>query len=435
MPRAAAMQTVHVVSLILLLTGAAVDSSVIKLRSSDLTIEPEEIPEVPDTPDRPDIPPFPSFPPQLGSLRPPLPRPPFPSRPSRPELPTPARPPLPRPFLRQAPPGLAGAVAAAPEDSAREKDQAAISGVLFSLGKAGGLEEVADYAQAYFNPETNMLEGGINPLTSSSTIEANDTLIQINSSASYSSLELLLDANNSLIVDDAALGLEDSTLWLAETSWLTLKNESVLKLNNSRLNVTNFFTWYVDDSAVLSNSSILETRDALTWFDGSDLILTSSTLVTGSASRPEPSLFEGKLPIVFAATNSSMLLEETSWDADDMLVHFNGSTLSLSNSTITLRNATLNLWDSVLELNNSQVILYNSTLGMYGTSQTVGDVDAIQIYDAASISGPPIVIPEAAGSPQNVSRVLIGTIVGKPLGATPFKLVDADGDISVEDED
>eukprot|EP00983_Pelagomonas_calceolata_P038529 1136818-Pelagomonas_calceolata.AAC.3 len=62
----------------------------------------------------------------------------------------------------------------------------------------------------------------------------------------------------------------------------------------------------------------------------------------------------------------------------DMLVHFNGSTLSLSNSTITLRNATLNLWDSVLELNNSQVLLYNSTLGLYGSSQTVADVDAIQ---------------------------------------------------------
>eukprot|EP00983_Pelagomonas_calceolata_P038528 1136818-Pelagomonas_calceolata.AAC.2 len=116
-----------------------------------------------------------------------------------------------------------------------------------------------------------------------------------------------------------------------------------------------------------------------------------------------------------------------------------------------------------------------------------------QIYDAASISGPPVVIPQGLGSPQNVSRVsaslpihalvrhldhasktfvaaytlragdasflplnkgtqfssavimnmlkqcnmqaLIGTIVGKPLGATTFKLVDADGDIFVEDKD
>jgi hypothetical protein len=39
----------------------------------------------------------------------------------------------------------------------------------------------------------------------------------------------------------------------------------------------------------------------------------------------------------------------------NMLVHFNTSTISLKNSTITLRNATLNIWDSVLDLTNSEV--------------------------------------------------------------------------------
>eukprot|EP00983_Pelagomonas_calceolata_P038530 1136818-Pelagomonas_calceolata.AAC.4 len=48
--------------------------------------------------------------------------------------------------------------------------------------------------QAFFNPDTNMLEGGVNPLASFFTVEANDTLIQINSSASYSSLEVHLSS-------------------------------------------------------------------------------------------------------------------------------------------------------------------------------------------------------------------------------------------------
>lgn len=56
--------------------------------------------------------------------------------------------------------------------------------------------------------------------------------------------KLLLVANNTLIVDEGAtLGLNRSTLWLAETSWLKIANASLLALNDSRLNVTNFFTW------------------------------------------------------------------------------------------------------------------------------------------------------------------------------------------------
>jgi len=56
--------------------------------------------------------------------------------------------------------------------------------------------------------------------------------------------QVLLVANNTLIVDNASvLGLFNSTLWLAETSWLKIANNSLLNLNDSRLNVTNFFTW------------------------------------------------------------------------------------------------------------------------------------------------------------------------------------------------
>jgi len=51
-------------------------------------------------------------------------------------------------------------------------------------------------------------------------------------------------ANNTLAINNATLGLENSTLWLAETSWLKIAEGASLDLSNSRLNVTNFFTWW-----------------------------------------------------------------------------------------------------------------------------------------------------------------------------------------------
>lgn len=54
---------------------------------------------------------------------------------------------------------------------------------------------------------------------------------------------MLLFANSTFVVDGATLGLENSTLWLAETSWLKIAGDGVLDLRDARLNVTNFFTW------------------------------------------------------------------------------------------------------------------------------------------------------------------------------------------------
>lgn len=56
-----------------------------------------------------------------------------------------------------------------------------------------------------------------------------------------------------------------------------------------------------------------------------------------------------------------------------------------------------------------------------------------QVYDAAQVTGPLLLPDTPASDAQNATQALLQKLVGSPLGALPFELVDADADVLVED--
>ncbi len=146
--------------------------------------------------------------------------------------------------------------------------------------------------QAYTDQNTLELVGGVNPLESSATVEANNSYILVNASASSSPLtalevraassgraaalppraalhargvlggcqagrplppqrarpacarpQLILQENNTLSVEGAVLDLRRSTLRAVKSNWLLFTNGSTLALGNSRLDLSDWFTW------------------------------------------------------------------------------------------------------------------------------------------------------------------------------------------------
>lgn len=60
----------------------------------------------------------------------------------------------------------------------------------------------------------------------------------------HNGTQVLLNENNTLALDGAQATFDNSTLRLVKHNWLAVKNGSLLALNDSRLNMTDFFTWW-----------------------------------------------------------------------------------------------------------------------------------------------------------------------------------------------
>jgi hypothetical protein len=100
----------------------------------------------------------------------------------------------------------------------------------------------------------------------------------VNSSVySYQALELLLVENNTLLVQDATMELNRSTVRLARNNWLLL-NSSAWAMAAARLNFTDWFTWWMADSAFSAQNSILSLSNVQTWWEASRVDLSNVTV-------------------------------------------------------------------------------------------------------------------------------------------------------------
>ncbi|MEW5318324.1 MAG: hypothetical protein WDW38_009552 [Sanguina aurantia] len=234
------------------------------------------------------------------------------------------------------------------------------------------------------NSSSPLLADGVNPLSSFSTIEANNSYLLVNGSNDYQAVRVLLVENNTLCFTAGRTAFYRSYIGLERNNWLSTLS-TTLTLNDSRVNISDFFSWWVaeslqhidartpwgfvkghiQESVVVANYSVLEFKNAVVRLDYSNFTIINSTFLSysdgitpfpGNASAPAAGLYlqDSTLSII----GSDFILTNLS-DA-----YFVNSTVQAINSTLRLfGNTKLVLHNSVLSLSGSKIILYdNSTV-------------------------------------------------------------------------
>ncbi|MEW5301345.1 MAG: hypothetical protein WDW36_004209 [Sanguina aurantia] len=214
------------------------------------------------------------------------------------------------------------------------------------------------------NSSSPLLADGVNPLSSFSTIEANNSYLLVNGSNDYQAVRVLLVENNTLCFTAGRTAFYRSYIGLERNNWLSTLS-TTLTLNDSRVNISDFFSWHIQESVVVANYSVLEFKNAVVRLDYSNFTIINSTFLSysdgitpfpGNASAPAAGLYlqDSTLSII----GSDFILTNLS-DA-----YFVNSTVQAINSTLRLfGNTKLVLHNSVLSLSGSKIILYdNSTV-------------------------------------------------------------------------